>query len=564
MLKLAPKLSLPDELATQAIVLVGLRGSGKTNTAGVIVEELLAQHQPVAIIDPTDVWWGLRSSADGSKPGFPVLVIGGEHGQLPLAETDGKTIAQFLVEERPPVVLSVRHLRKGAQRRFVCDLAEELYHLKGRQQYRQPLTVVIDEAPLFIPQDVRGDVAAVVGAIEDLVARGRAAGFGVVIISQRFATINKNVSTQADTIIAHRLPSPQDRKALKEWIEENATLADQKAVLESLAQLADGEAWVWSPRLAIFELVQIRLKSTFDSSKTPGRGEVIRAPRRLAEVDLDSLKSKLAASIEKAQADNPAELRRQLAELKKQLASRSAASPDPAAVDRAEQVGYKRGQKESAAKVRALEAAIDTAHKAMQRVIGAAAAWRMNNSQGPAAESGGQDQPPRAAPKPASRPTVPPPQSATSDPGAGELDAPQQRILDIVGILDARGIEANRESVARWQDLHPNGGRYGANLAFLRAEGYLQGFTPTERGRQAARQQETGVDAALAALPTEPMRAIVRQLLNENRGISREELADLLGLHPNGGRYGANLSRLRTMGLITPRGPIAPTEGLFA
>ena len=38
-------------------------------------------------------------------------------------------------------------------------------------------------------------------------------------------------------------------------------------------------------------------------------------------------------------------------------------------------------------------------------------------------------------------------------------------------------------------------------------------------------------------------------------------LAQLLGIHPNGGRYGSNLARLRTMGLIPDRGDIYLTEG---
>jgi len=37
----------------------------------------------------------------------------------------------------------------------------------------------------------------------------------------------------------------------------------------------------------------------------------------------------------------------------------------------------------------------------------------------------------------------------------------------------------------------------------------------------------------------------------------------ILGLHPNGGSYGTNLGRLRTMGIITARGPITITDGLI-
>lgn len=34
----------------------------------------------------------------------------------------------------------------------------------------------------------------------------------------------------------------------------------------------------------------------------------------------------------------------------------------------------------------------------------------------------------------------------------------------------------------------------------------------------------------------------------------------VLGIHPNGGRYGTNLARLRTMGIIPERGEIYLTD----
>jgi hypothetical protein len=158
--------------------------------------------------------------------------------------------------------------------------------------------------------------------------------------------------------------------------------------------------------------------------------------------------------------------------------------------------------------------------------------------------------PVKREPRPAAEPT-------------GDLDKPRQAILDTVAMLDTRGITADRDSVARWLAIHPNGGRYGSNLAWLRAEGYLEGFYLTDKGQEAARPLPTGLDAALAALDDEPKREIVRAIVEQNP-LTRDELAAKLGLHPNGGRYGSNLAWLRTMGIITGRGSIAPTPGLFA
>lgn len=312
-LKLGDGLQIPIDVAGQALVLVGIRGSGKTNTAGVIAEELLDVGRQIVVLDPTDGWWGLRSD-------YPVFIFGGPHGDLPLNETDGKTLAEFVVQEKVPIILSLRHMRKGAQRRLVTEFCEELYHLKGKPEYREPLTVFIDESPQFVPQRVIGEMARLVGAVQDMILLGRNVGFGVVLISQRFATLNADVRTQADTVIVHRLPSPLDRKALTEWIEENATIGEQKAVLASLATLRTGEAWMWSPYFDLFKRAQIRARKTFDSSAAPKQGAPARTPKDLTKVDLEKLKGKLAATIEKAKADDPKELKRTIADLRKALA----------------------------------------------------------------------------------------------------------------------------------------------------------------------------------------------------------------------------------------------------
>jgi uncharacterized protein len=331
-LQLSRDIKFPIDIAGQAIALFGIRGSGKTNTAGALAEELLDNNYPIAVIDPTDAWWGLRASRDGTQAGgYPVFIFGGSHADLPLTETDGKIIAEFLVREQVPVILSLRHLRKAAQRRFVTEFCEELYHLKGKDENRTPLTVFIDEAPLFVPQKVMGEVARTVGAVEDLIARGRNAGFGVVLISQRSATLNADVRTQADTIICHRVTSPLDRRAISDWFEENATTDDLKTILQSLATLKNGEAWVWSPSLDIMKRAQLRLRRTFDSSATPKAGAKLRPPKKLADVDLAKLKGQLATAIEKAKADDPKELRRRIAELEREVKAKPAAAPKPVA-----------------------------------------------------------------------------------------------------------------------------------------------------------------------------------------------------------------------------------------
>src|SRR5206468_1607521 len=143
---------------------------------------------------------------------YPVVILGGRRQDLQLAAGDGATIADFVVDEHVPVVLSLRHFEsKGDVRRFVTDFALRLYFRKGQQDDPTPLKLFIDEASLVVPQRVMGEEAKMVGAIQQLVRQGRSSGIGVALIDQRPATINKDVLTQLELLVCHRITSPQDR-----------------------------------------------------------------------------------------------------------------------------------------------------------------------------------------------------------------------------------------------------------------------------------------------------------------------------------------------------------------
>jgi hypothetical protein len=328
-LRLADKLQLPLEAATETLAVLGRRGSGKTHTASVFVEELLSAGIHTVVLDPLDVWAGLRSSADGKSEGFPVVVFGGAHGDLPLEGASGRVLADAVVDHQLSAVLSLRHLSKTEQRRFVGEFCERLYERKGVEEHRAPLHVVIDEADAFVAQRMPPGGERAYGAIDTLVRRGRSSGFGTTLISQRAAVIAKDVLTQTEVLVCHQTTGPQDRKALEAWIEQNDSEGHRAEFLRSLASLRTGEAWFWSPAwLRIFQRVQVRKRKTFDSSSTPKVGQARVAPKKLAPVDIDALRAQLAAVVEKAAGDDPKALRKRIVELERELTKARAGTAD--------------------------------------------------------------------------------------------------------------------------------------------------------------------------------------------------------------------------------------------
>ena len=320
LIKIGAGLDVPVDAVTQTWGIVGIKGSGKSTTAKVLIEGLTGAQQQCVIIDPTGVWWGLKSSADGRVAGLPFTVLGGDHADGPLTADAGKLIADLAVDTPAPLVLDLSHLRKGEQARFVLAFVSELYH-----RNKEPLHLVIDECDLFIPQRPIKGQEQLVGAMEDLVRRGRVKGIGVSLISQRPASIHKDVLSQVSVLVAHRLVGPQDRKALDSWVEAHGTIEQRNEMMKSLAGLPAGTCWVWSPSwLDLFLPVAVRRPSTFDSMATPKAGEKRIEPKVLAQVDIELLEARLASLITEQQANDPKALRKRVADADRRIADLTA------------------------------------------------------------------------------------------------------------------------------------------------------------------------------------------------------------------------------------------------
>ena len=223
------------------------------------MEEMYKNNIPFVVFDPIDVHWGLRLKADGKSQGLNVVVFGVlENADIPLTEDMGVAIAHAVAEKNISCVISTFGMSKKAQRKLIIDFSEELIRIN-----KSPRHIFIEEAHEFVPQRIGPEMGRVFSAVEALVVMGRNKGLGVTLINQRAATINKDVLTQIDTLMAFRNTAPHDRKALQEWVEAHGTEEDFNSFMSSLPSLPTGEGWIWSPDwLDKFEKVKIRQRET--------------------------------------------------------------------------------------------------------------------------------------------------------------------------------------------------------------------------------------------------------------------------------------------------------------
>lgn len=334
---------IPAGATEKHIAFLGSTGSGKTSAAKRgLVEPALDAGARVLILDPTGAWWGLRLAADGKRKGLPIYIFGGDHGDYPLRARDAALLAETFATSSDSAVFDMSLMTVSERTAFFTEFAETI-----RRKNKGPLHLVIDEAHLFMPQAGAasgGAVPAMLHAANNLVSLGRSRGLRIALISQRPAKVHKDSLTQVQSLVAMRLLAPQDRKAISDWIADQADPTKGKEIIASLPTLKPGEAWVWSPQDDVLRHTKFPLPRTFDSSRAPtssdGKGP------ELAPVNMDALRDRLTALETDRKANDPKALKAEIIRLQAELRTASAIVP-PISEDerqRAYQEGFRAGE----------------------------------------------------------------------------------------------------------------------------------------------------------------------------------------------------------------------------
>lgn len=571
---------IPDKALAQHIAVLGKTGSGKSYAVKGVVERLLDEQARACVIDPTGTWWGLKSSATGKSGGYPVVIFGGTHADLPLGAAHGEALAEAIGTSSTPAILDTSQMKVGERTRFFAEFADALV-----RKNKGPLHLVIDEAHLFAPQGKVNDPqsGAMLHAANNLVSLGRSRGLRIILITQRPAKLHKDSLTQVETLVAMRLIAPQDRKAVEEWIKDNADQDKGREIISSLATLKTGQAWVWAPELGVLERVAFPRIRTFDSSRAPDESDEA-SGLVLAPIDREAIAARLKAVAVEADANDPKKLRAQIVELQRELARKPAASVDPMALEQAERHGFERGvagareaqqalieqlQRGIGAKINDLDIIVARIFEACQPIEPKGFTPVKNP-----VYTGVQSRPERGASRAGDLPRSRTPARLPSrGNGAGEkLSKAERLVLTALAQYPNGRTKVQVAVLARYAH---NGGGFNNALSALRGRAYiadhgdkllitpagetgLGSFDPLPQGQELLRHWLGQLSKA--------EREILEVLAKEfPRELSKEEVAAATptGYEPNGGGFNNALSRLRTLELISGRGALRASEDLF-
>jgi uncharacterized protein len=329
----------PRAILNQHSATLGKTGAGKSSALRVSIERLLDENKRVTIIDPKGDWWGLKASADGKGPGYPVILFGNFKNEkatdVPINEASGRHVAELIASGNRPCVIGFRGWMPSQMMNFWVGqpglnngFAPTLFNANQGELY-----LIIDEVQNFAPKGKIISPQAGLCLHWTIKLSGESRGLGITlhIASQRSQKVHNDVLDGCETLFAMRVTHTAARDSVKEWINSKGDAAFGKEVLSTLAELKRGEAWVWSPENEFGpERVQFPMFKTFDSFAPPQLQKKNVSQAGWSDVDLDEIRAKLSTVIAEAEASDPRKLRERIAKLEQEL-RQAAAAQKPAA-----------------------------------------------------------------------------------------------------------------------------------------------------------------------------------------------------------------------------------------
>src|SRR6056297_297122 len=292
--------SLPVvELLTGRGFITGKSGSGKSNTASVVIENLLSKNFPVLVVDTDGEYYGLKEE-------FEVLHAGADDEcDIVVSPEHAEKIAALALEQNVPIILDVSgYLEEETANELLLEVVKQLFAKEKRM--KKPFLLVVEECHEYIPEG--GGMDECGRMLIKISKRGRKHGLGIVGISQRPADVKKDFITQCDWLVWHRLTWNNDTKVV------GRILGSEYA--GAIEEMGDGEGFLVADWASDIQRVQFHRKRTFDAGATPGLEDFERPELKSVSGDLVSELTEISDEKERRESE--------IADLKQELEKKEA------------------------------------------------------------------------------------------------------------------------------------------------------------------------------------------------------------------------------------------------
>lgn len=241
-------------IASSAAVL-GMTNSGKSNSVAVLAEEFLIQGLPFVLVDYAGEYWGLKEMFDIYSVGRSVKP---DMLDATISPVSAAKCAKNSYLNATSFILDVSDYDPESRMEFLAIFLNKLWQLALVNQY--PYSIILEEAHNFIPEKGKTEVS---GILTTIALEGRKRGLGIILASQRTAMVSKNILTQAQIYILHKVFFETDLRVYRTLIPGWTA----KETSGKITSLKPGDAYVlWSDNI---QRHRIRKRFTTRGGDTP-------------------------------------------------------------------------------------------------------------------------------------------------------------------------------------------------------------------------------------------------------------------------------------------------------
>jgi len=220
-------------LSSQVTFITGKRGSGKSFTAGVMMEEFDKAQLQFVCFDVLSAHSGMDAlpNVESIRPREDETI-------------DMNLLVSKIANGNKSLVIDIGSCTLPKQQLLIADYCEALIDAKIGHNHNKTLMTIIEECQDFVPQQGR---PVSFNPIVRLCKLGRGLGYGCTLITQRPAACNKEALSQAAVYLTHNVINSRDLKALEEQLSFGTDRERVKRILQGVNAAQKGEVVAYAP-----------------------------------------------------------------------------------------------------------------------------------------------------------------------------------------------------------------------------------------------------------------------------------------------------------------------------
>ena len=220
-------------LSSQVVFITGKRGSGKSFTAGVMMEEFDKAQLQFVCFDVLSAHSGMDAlpNVESIRPREDETI-------------DMNLLVSKIANGNKSLVIDIGACTLPKQQLLIADYCEALIDAKIGHNHNKTLMTIVEECQDFVPQQGR---PVSFNPIVRLCKLGRGLGYGCTLITQRPAACNKEALSQAAVYLTHNVINSRDLKALEEQLSFGTDRERVKRILQGVNAAQKGEVVAYAP-----------------------------------------------------------------------------------------------------------------------------------------------------------------------------------------------------------------------------------------------------------------------------------------------------------------------------